>query len=45
MTDHILGVAYGVVPVVNKLIVDEGWRIIAFALQKGMFCDIALRRA
>jgi len=38
-------VPYGVVPVVNDLVVNRGWRIAGFALHEYMFCDIALRRA
>lgn len=41
--DHIAGIPYGVVPVVNRLVVQENWRVIGFALQHQMFCDIALR--
>jgi hypothetical protein len=37
--------AYGVVPVVNDLVVNRGWRIVGYALQEHLFCDIALRRA
>lgn len=35
---------YGVVPVVNDLVANGGWRIVGFALHQHMFCDIALRR-
>jgi Methyltransferase domain len=45
MCDHLNGGAYGVVPAVNELIVEDGWEVVAFALAKHMFCDIALRRA
>jgi hypothetical protein len=44
MFDHLTGAPYGVVPVVNELIVECDWQVIAFALQQHMFCDIALRR-
>ena len=42
--DHILGVQYGVVPVVNDFCVNRGWQVLFFALQNQLFCDIALRR-
>lgn len=35
---------FGIVPVVNSLCVDEGWEIVGFALQKKLYCDVALRR-
>lgn len=35
---------YGVVPVVNDLVVNRGWRIVGFALHEYLYCDIALRR-
>ena len=35
---------YGVVPVVNELCVNEGWRLEAFCLSNNMYCDVALRR-
>lgn len=44
MADHLVGDRYGVVPVVNDLCVNHGWGVIAFALQRDLFCDIALRR-
>jgi len=44
MFDHYLGVDYGIVQVVNELVVNEGWKVIGFALQKSMFCDIAIQR-
>jgi hypothetical protein len=34
----------GIVPVVNHMIVNHGWRSIGFALEKHMFCDIAVAR-
>jgi Methyltransferase domain len=36
---------YGIVPVVNEMVVNRGWKVIGFALQKHMFCDIAICRA
>lgn len=35
---------YGVVPVVNDLLVNHGWQITAFAFHNQMFADIALVR-
>jgi len=43
--DPFIHADYGVVPVVNQMVVNEGWRVIGFALQKHLFCDIALQRA
>src|SRR5262249_38284431 len=31
---------YGIVPVVNSLCVNRGWRVLYFAFQSHMFCDI-----
>ena len=42
--DIFAGTAYGIVPVVNDLVVNGGWKIIGFALQQNMFCDIAIQR-
>jgi hypothetical protein len=44
MFDHLSGGAYGVVPAVNELVVQENWEVVGFALQQHMFCDIAIRR-
>jgi hypothetical protein len=44
MHDHFQNTPYGVVQVVNELVVNEGWHVTGFALQKHMFCDIAIRR-
>jgi Methyltransferase domain len=44
MYDHFTNSQYGVVPAVNELIVHQGWRVAGFALEKNMFCDIALSR-
>jgi len=35
---------YGVVPVVNSLVVSGKWEVACFAFQCNMYCDIALRR-
>jgi Methyltransferase domain len=42
--DHVLGVPYGVVPVVHEFCVNCGWQVLFLALQNHLFCDIALRR-
>jgi hypothetical protein len=44
MYDHCGGVEYGVVQVVNEMVVYDNWEIIGFSLQRGMFCDIAIKR-
>jgi hypothetical protein len=36
---------YGVVPVVNDLVVNRGWRVVAYALNQHLYCNIALCRA
>lgn len=38
------GARFGVVPVVNDLIVNHGWSVTGFALELAMYCDVALRR-
>jgi hypothetical protein len=35
---------YGVVQVVNQLVVYDEFEVIGFAFKKDMFCDIAVRR-
>jgi hypothetical protein len=35
---------YGVVKAVNEMIATDEWQVIGFALQRHMFCDIAIRR-
>jgi len=44
MFDHMTGSPYGIVQNVNALVTETDWRIVGLALQRGMFCDIALRR-
>lgn len=44
MWDHMLGAEYGIVQAVNTLVVEHGWSVIGFALQRDMFCDIAIQR-
>jgi hypothetical protein len=36
--------AYGVVPAVNHLVVSHGWCVVGYALNHGLYCDIALAR-
>ncbi len=45
MFDHLLMAPYGVVQAVNEMVVAGGWRVSGFALERRMFCDIALVRA
>ncbi|MGE0214106.1 MAG: class I SAM-dependent methyltransferase [Parvibaculaceae bacterium] len=35
---------YGVIPAVNALIVEDGWRIVCIALSESGYHDVALRR-
>jgi hypothetical protein len=35
---------YGVVLIVSEMVACQGWKIIGFALQKHLFCDIAITR-
>ena len=35
---------YGIIPVVNNLVVNQGFEVMGFALQGDMYCDIAIRR-
>lgn len=35
---------YGVVQAVNELVVTGAWQVAGFALEKNMFCDIALKQ-
>ncbi|AYQ89519.1 class I SAM-dependent methyltransferase [Burkholderia gladioli] len=44
MHDPFIHADYGIVPVVNEMVVNHGWRVIGFGLQKHMFCDIAIQR-
>jgi glycosyltransferase involved in cell wall biosynthesis len=42
--DHLQQSPYGVVHAVNQMVVEEGWKVVGFALNNGMYCDIAVRR-
>jgi Methyltransferase domain len=44
MFDTLVGEHYGVVQAVNELVVVDDWRVCAFAFEKHMFCDIAIRK-
>ncbi len=37
--------AYGIVPVVNYLAVNHGWYVVGFAINHGLYADIAIQRA
>jgi len=43
MYDHLVGQPYGVVQVVNQIIVDKDLRVYGLALERQLFCDIAVR--
>jgi Methyltransferase domain len=43
--DHIAKEEYGIIPVVNDLCVNQGWKVVGFAFQSQMFCDIGIVRA
>jgi hypothetical protein len=43
--DEFSKLRYGVVPAVNELVTQSDWKVVGFALEQRMFCDIALRRA
>jgi disulfide oxidoreductase YuzD len=45
MYDHLVGEPYGVVQVVNQILVERDLRIYALALERHLFCDIAFRRS
>jgi len=46
MFDHLYAhEPYGIVQVVNEIIVREDWRVYGFAFGSHMFCDIAIRRS
>jgi len=44
MHDVAADAPYGVVPVANDLIVNGGWEVIGFALEPGLYCDLAIRK-
>ncbi len=44
LQDHLGYGKFGVVQAVNELVMASDWRVVGFALQRHMYCDIALRR-
>jgi hypothetical protein len=42
--DPFVGQYYGVVQVVNDMVVNQNWKVAGFALEQQMFCDIAIYR-
>ncbi len=44
MADHVTMETYGVVQATNEFCINEGWKIVYFALQEDLFCDVALQR-
>ncbi|WP_200374272.1 class I SAM-dependent methyltransferase [Thiocystis violacea] len=45
LSDPFSDVEYGVVQAVNELLEAGGWRVLGFALDRRMFCDMALVRS
>lgn len=43
--DSFIGEHYGVVQVVNDMVVNQNWKVAGFALEQHMFCDIAIYRS
>jgi hypothetical protein len=43
--DPFLNVEYGVVRAASEMLASGEWRVVGFALEKHLFCDIALKRA
>jgi hypothetical protein len=41
---HTEGIYYGVVRAVNELIVNDDWVVCGFALERQMYCDIAIHK-
>jgi methyltransferase family protein len=44
MYDHLVGEPYGVVQVVNQILVEQNLQVYGLALEHHLFCDIAFRR-
>ena len=42
--DFLVGMRYGVVRAVNELIINDDWRVCGFALNRTMYCDIAIHK-
>lgn len=45
MFDHYHYVPYGVVQAANEFIVNNNWKVCGLALEREMYCDIAIRRS
>jgi len=45
MYDPFINEEYGVVQAVNEILNQGGWKVDGFALEKNMFCDIAISRS
>jgi hypothetical protein len=45
MFDHYHWVAWGVVQAANEFLVNNNWKVCGFALDREMYCDIAIRRS
>lgn len=44
MHDYMTDTRYGVVQATNDFMIDEGWEMLFFCLQSGMYCDVAIRK-
>jgi hypothetical protein len=45
MYDPFIESEYGVVQAVNEILNEGGWKVVYFALEKNLFCDIAIIRS
>ncbi len=45
MHDYMTNTPYGVVAATNDFMIEHDWEMTYFALQAGMYCDVAIRRA
>ncbi len=41
---HLEDQYYGIIPVVNDLVINQGFVVVGFSLQHDMYCDIAIRK-
>lgn len=44
MVDHAYSTPYGVVQAANEIVTTTDWRVIGFALNSHMYCDLAISR-
>ena len=44
MHDYMTDTPYGVIAATNNFMIEHDWEMVYFALQAGMFCDVAIRR-